>query len=73
MNLTNAGRLFDIASGVVAEEGAKQLEAELHRNLPTTPLGVLEYLDACGLAIRPGCHCLVIGESRRRKKALKEG
>jgi hypothetical protein len=43
--------------------GVLQLKRKLPNNLPTTPLGTLEYLDACGLAAREGQTCLVIGET----------
>jgi hypothetical protein len=33
----------------------------LHRNVSTTALGVMEYLDAYGLVLQEGTHCLVIG------------
>lgn len=33
-------------------------------NLPTTPVGVMRYLEACGVDIQPGARCLVVGTFR---------
>lgn len=30
-------------------------------NLPTTPMGVVKYLEACGIEVKPGAKCLVVG------------
>ena len=30
-------------------------------NVPTTPMGVMKYLEACGIDVAPGARCLVVG------------
>ena len=69
MSPANCARLFDMAAGVPDDPHddhghANRLDVitPLPRNMPTTPLGVLEYLDAYGLAVRDDKHVLVIGK-----------
>lgn len=68
MGPESCARLFDLAAGVCPSSAAPlspqshlMESTPLHRNVSTTALGVMEYLDAYGLVLQEGTHCLVIG------------
>lgn len=50
--------------------GSTGLLPDLRVNLPTTPLGALEYALACGVTIKPGANVVVVGTHRTARHHL---